>query len=198
MRRYHHNSFECQTMDEIDLVASKDGAYADLEDTQKNKRFSEHASDGMGYVKKKRCAHVSSKRCRTEGCRKQPSFGVAGTKTREYCAQHAPDGMVNVSSIRKCRTEGCGKYPSFGAAGTKRVEYCAQHAPDGMVNVSNKKCRTEGCSKRSTIGVAGTKTVEYCAQHAPDGMVNVCSKKCRTEGCSKKPSNTRTLRPTRA
>ena len=48
---------------------------------------------------------------------------VAGTKTVEYCAQHAPNGCS-----RKCRTGGCGKKPSFGVAGTKTAEYCALHA----------------------------------------------------------------------
>ena len=60
----------------------------------------QHAPDGM--------VNVRSRKCRTEGCGKRPSFGIAGTKTGEYCVQHAPDGMVNVCS-RKCRTEGCGK-----------------------------------------------------------------------------------------
>ena len=72
-------------------------------------------------------ANVRSRKCRTEGCGKQPWFGVAGTKTEEYCAQHAPDGMVNVCS-RKCRTEGCGKRPSSRVANAKTSEYCAQHA----------------------------------------------------------------------
>ena len=70
---------------------------------------------------------VKSKTCRTEGCGKQSSFGVAGTNTREYCAQHAPVGMVNVTS-KKCRTEGCGKLPSFGVAGTKIREYYIVHS----------------------------------------------------------------------
>ena len=130
--------------------------------------------------------NVKSRKCRTEGCGKKPSFGVAGTKTAEYCVQHAPDGMVNVYS-RKCRTEGCGKRPSFGVTGTKTTEYCAQHAQDGMVDVLSKICRTEGCGKQSSFGVAGTKTAKYCARHAPDGMVNVCSRKSRTEGCGKRP-----------
>ena len=64
-----------------------------------------------------------------------PLFGVASTTTAEYCAEHAPDGIINV--CRKCRTEGCKEVPSFG---TKTEEYCAQYAPDGMVNVSSKKC----------------------------------------------------------
>ena len=138
---------------------------------------------------------VRRRKCRTEGCGKQPSFGVAGTKTVRYCAQHALDGMVNVCS-RKCRTEGCGKQPSFGVAGTKTVRYCAQHALDGMVNVCSRKCRTEGCGKQPSFGVAGTKTTEYCAQHAPDGMVDVRSRKSRPDGCDRRPScgvgNTRT------
>ena len=78
---------------------------------------------------------VKSRECKTHDCGKIPSFGVAGTKTAEYCAQHDPDGMVNVFRM-KCRTEGCGKWPSFGVAGTKTGKYCVQHAPDGMVNVN--------------------------------------------------------------
>ena len=113
----------------------------------------------------------------------------------EYCAQHAPEGMVDVKS-GKCRTEGCGKRPCFGVAGTKTANYCAQHAPNGMVNVCSKKCRTESCGKVPSFGVAGTKTAEYCLQHAQGGMVNVFKRKCRTRGCGKKPSfrvgNTRT------
>ena len=74
----------------------------------------QHAPDGM--------VNVCSTKCRTEGCDKWPSFGVAGTRTLEYCAQHALDGIVNLKT-RKCRTEGCGKRPSFGVAGAKTAEY---------------------------------------------------------------------------
>ena len=74
----------------------------------------QHAPDGM--------VNVKSRKCRTEGCGKQPSYGVAGTQTVEYCCQHARDGMVIIYSSRKCRTEGCGKKPSYGVAGTKTAE----------------------------------------------------------------------------
>ncbi|CAN0309166.1 unnamed protein product [Ascophyllum nodosum] len=116
--------------------------------------------------------NVCKMECRTEGCGERPSFGVTGTKTAQYCAQHALDGMVNVCSIN-CQTQGCGKRSSFGVAGTKMTENCVQHAMDGMVDVRSRKCRTEGCDKQSSFGVAGTKTMEYCAQRAPGGMVNV-------------------------
>ena len=89
----------------------------------------------------------SRKQCRAEGCSKGPSFGVTGSKEVEYCAGHAPDGMVNVKS-RKCRTVGCSKGPSFGKAGSNTGEYCSQHAPDGMVKVKSKKQRRiEGLKK---------------------------------------------------
>ena len=68
--------------------------------------------------------NVKNRKCRTEGCGKLPSFGAAGTKTVEYCAQHAPEGMVDVRS-KKCRTEGCGKLPSFAVTGTRTGEYCS-------------------------------------------------------------------------
>lgn len=37
---------------------------------------------------------VISKKCNSPGCTKHPSFGVEGTRNREYCAKHAPEGMI--------------------------------------------------------------------------------------------------------
>ena len=107
-------------------------------------------------------------------------------KKKEYCAQQAPDGIVNVKR-RKFKTQVCVKAPSFGVAGTKTAEYCAQHEPDGMVNVCSKKCRTESCVKSPSFGVPGTIKREYCAQHAPNRMVDVKNRKCTTRGCGKGP-----------
>ena len=65
--------------------------------------------------------------CRTEGCGKQSTYGVAGPKTGDYCTQHAPNGIVDVKS-RKCKTRGCGRKPSFGVGNTRTTEFCAQQA----------------------------------------------------------------------
>ena len=111
--------------------------------------------------------------CRLEGCGKIAAFGVAGTKTSEYCRQHALDGMVNVRGTM-CGTEGCGKRPSFGEAGTKMAEYCTQHALDGMVNV-HRKVRTEDSSMIFAFKAADMKTNEHCAQ---DKIL-----RCGIEGC---------------
>ena len=106
---------------------------------------------------------------------------------REYCAQHAHDGMVNVSK-RKFRNEGCVKTSSFGVAGTKTAEYCAQHAPHGMLHADNRRCRTEGCGKQSSFRETRTKKREYCAKHTKYGMVDVCKNDefPNVEGCRRR------------
>ena len=61
------------------------------------------------------------------------SFGVVGSKKKEFCAQHKVPGMVNISKSR-CGYEGCSTTPSFGFQKSKKREFCAKHAADGMVS----------------------------------------------------------------
>ena len=117
-----------------------------------------HAPEGM--------VDVMSSKWRAESCSKKVLFGVTGKKSVEYCAQHAPDGMVVVMSRNQFRIEGSGKQPSFKDAGTKTMEYCSQHAPDMMVDPCSTKCRTGECNKQPSFRVANTITAEYAAQHA--------------------------------
>ncbi|CAN0382768.1 unnamed protein product [Ascophyllum nodosum] len=132
--------------------------------------------------------NVCSRKCSTEGCGKQPSFGVAGTKTVQYCAQHAPDGMVNVYS-RKYRTEGCGKKPSFGVAGTKMAEYCIQHVrlQYGVKgNVSRHHSEKETIdnvipsgAKQTTVHPPPTKTSQLSGVRQPSGISRDSRKRVR-------------------
>ena len=62
-----------------------------------------------------------------------------GTKTAEYCVQHALDGMVHILS-RKCGIESWGKQLSFGVANSRTIEYCSQHA--------RLQCDVEGFRER--------------------------------------------------
>ena len=110
---------------------------------------------------------IYSRKCKIEGCSKRPSFGVAGTRMVEYCAQHAQDGMVDVCN-RKCRIESCGKHLSFGVTGTRAAEYFAHHAKNEMVDL-NIICAHRGCNKHAPFGVAGTKQMGYCTQHTRPG-----------------------------
>ncbi|CAM9854184.1 unnamed protein product [Ectocarpus sp. 4 AP-2014] len=76
--------------------------------------------------------NVRRVKCARQGCSKSPSFGVAGTKKREFCRAHAQEEMVHVNS-KKCAHQGCSKKPSFGVAGTKKREFCREHTNQGTV-----------------------------------------------------------------
>ena len=112
------------------------------------------------------------RRCTHTGCTKQSSYGVAGTKKKEFCFDHKKDGMVDVRN-KECTHDGCTKQPSYGVAGTKAAEFCSEHRKGGMVDVRSKRCTHAGCNKWPSFGVAGTKRAEFCSEHKKGGMVNV-------------------------
>ncbi len=58
---------------------------------------------------------VRSKRCSHPNCSKRPSYGMAGSKKADMCAEHALDGMVNVLHKKsRCGHPSCSKRPSYG------------------------------------------------------------------------------------
>lgn len=63
---------------------------------------------------------------------------MAGTKTAEFCAANAEDGMVNIKN-RRCNQLGCTKLPSDDVARTMMAVFCNGYAKDGMVNIRNKR-----------------------------------------------------------
>ncbi|CAN0316686.1 unnamed protein product [Ascophyllum nodosum] len=110
---------------------------------------------------------VIKRKCRTEGCSKRPSFGVAGTNTAEYCAQHAPDGVVDVKR-RKCKIEGCCKIPPIGWQVRKGgVLHAARLGPDGIRQ--KRKCKTEGCIGGPSFGWQARKLRVCLARPGRDG-----------------------------
>ena len=92
---------------------------------------SQHAPEGTVDVK--------NRKGRTEGCGKQPSFGVAGTKTVEHGAPFAPKGMADACS-RKGSTGSGGNKLSFGVANTRTVEDHTQN--------TRLKCGVDGYRER--------------------------------------------------
>ncbi|CAM9254401.1 unnamed protein product [Pylaiella littoralis] len=125
--------------------------------------------------------------CKMSTCSKVGSFGVEGTRTAEFCATHAKEGMINVIS-KRCDNHGCSKHPSYGVAGSKKAEFCVAHALQGMVDVCSKRCGHPGCVKRSSYGMPGSKKPEFCIHHAMKGMIDVVSKRCAFRVCNKWPS----------
>ena len=117
---------------------------------------------------------VRGKMYGTDGCGKHPSFGVAGTKTAEYCRQHAPDGMVNVH--RKVRLKDSGMISVFKVAVTKTAEYCAQHI--------RPRCGVGGCggreidpnhSGKESIGDASLSSSKHETVHSPPAQASPLS-----------------------
>ncbi len=111
------------------------------------------------------------------GCTIEPSFGVEGTKKREFCVGHAKERMINLKiNRRKCTHPSCTKEPSFGIEGTKKTEFCAGHAKEGMIdlkNINRRRCTHPSCTKRPPFGAKGTQRRYFCAGHAKDGIVHV-------------------------
>ncbi|CAN0479816.1 unnamed protein product, partial [Ectocarpus sp. 12 AP-2014] len=63
--------------------------------------------------------------CEQPNCLKQASYGIEGSRRRQFCSRHAVEGMVDVCSNR-CRHEGCSKHPSFGVKRSGRRQFCAR------------------------------------------------------------------------
>ncbi|CAM9266742.1 unnamed protein product [Ectocarpus sp. 12 AP-2014] len=124
-------------------------------------------------------------RCGHEGCGKVASFGVAGSKKREFCAPHAPRSVVDLVNDTRCGHTGCPKHPSYGVEGSKNTQFCSAHAPSGMANIRSKRCSHQGCTKQPSYGAPGTKKAEFCLAHASPAMVNVFSKRCAHPGCKR-------------
>ena len=96
----------------------------------------EHRREGMVYV-------ANTKRCGHHGCTKTPSFGMNGSRKREFCSQH----MKRAG----CGHHGCTKTPSFGMDGSRKGEFCSQHMKGGVVDLKDKRCGHYGCIKTPSL-----------------------------------------------
>lgn len=136
----------------------------------------EHAPNGTVDVKHKRYSHGC--------CWRRPSWGMAGSRKAEFCAEYdVPDMMVNLRHTQ-CSHEGCSKPARYGVAGSRKAEFCSEHAPDEMSNV--KRSDHGSYSKRRTNGVASSHNIELCKEHVADGMVNVKPENMRTSHAAPK------------
>ena len=60
----------------------------------------------------------SKKRCEYPGCPTHPTYGLLGSKKREYCAKHGKDreGYEDISN-KRCEYPGCPTHPTYGLLG---------------------------------------------------------------------------------
>lgn len=154
--------------------------------TNKKLYCGEHALPNMKNLtikKKKLCTHEG-------GCEKVRYYGALGGKA-EFCAEHAPKGMVRVAK-KLCEEPGCYTTASYGSEDRKR-QFCAKHgAHRGLVSTNchkkRKACVEASCTVGATWGVMG-RGPEFCTRHATAGMTNrqKFKKECAQETCEKRP-----------
>jgi hypothetical protein len=149
---------------------------------EQNLYCKDHKTEEMIDLKNK------NKKCKHSECKKQASYGIQGTKKREFCKYHKTSEMIDLQN-RKCEHHGCNKLPTFGYSGLKDAKYCKDHKSEDMIDVKNinKKCQYKDCKKRSHFGFKD-QCAKYCFDHKEEGMQNLKSKKCQHQGCSKLPN----------
>ncbi|CAM9737290.1 unnamed protein product [Scytosiphon promiscuus] len=147
--------------------------------------------------------------CLIPACRRARTYGWEHTGRKEFCAEHAADGMASLTVGPGCRHPGCGKKKEYGFAGRRR-EYCAAHAKEGMRSrkgwtpnewktsiESYRKMRearrrqnnTSGClepdcTERASDGSPSSGKRGYCAAHAREEVCAPRTERCRHRGCS--------------
>ena len=110
--------------------------------------------------------YLSGWRCKSPGCKTQPSFGFPGERRASRCKEHRLDGMVRrplltlslvrasagcrlrrmtraptwrqVNVANLCEVAGCRTVRSFGFLG-RRARRCRAHVLPGMVRASGVK-----------------------------------------------------------
>jgi hypothetical protein len=122
------------------------------------------------------------KKCREEGCTKQPRFNYKENKSPIYCHLHKKDEMIDVVNYR-CQQEGCDLLPAYNYEGSKRGIYCNTHKKDGMIHIFAKRCQEEGCKKIGYYKYEGTGLL-YCITHRQKSMINIYARICKEVGCN--------------
>ncbi|CAM9973322.1 unnamed protein product, partial [Sphacelaria rigidula] len=91
--------------------------------------------------------------------------GVAGSKTAEFCARHAREGMINVKS-KSGGNDYCISLASYGVEGGRR-------AREKIGGVTTTYHVIDGCSTEPSCGVTGSRKAKSCDTHAREGLVDV-------------------------
>lgn len=140
-------------------------------------RCKNHIEKGMIDVYNKKCKH--------DGCMKQPVFNIIGQGVALYCKTHKSPNMINIKD-KPCIADGCLKQPMFNIPGMKVGRYCKEHKLDGMVDVKNKHCGVDGCLTRPSYKLIGTLRAIRCVLHKTLDMIPI-NIQCEIDGCSKQP-----------
>jgi hypothetical protein len=125
--------------------------------------------------------NIKNKKCKENGCKKQPNYNFKGEKTALFCSDHKQIGMVDVKS-KTCEFKDCKKHPNFNFQGEKIGRFCLDHKELTMLNIKNKICEFKSCNIQSSYGLPGTSKT-HCAKHKKPGMIKNPTKRCSTKDC---------------
>ena len=130
-----------------------------------------------------------TQKCKEEGCKTQPTYGLPGSKKREYCVKHGKDreGYEDIAN-KRCVYPGCKTHPKYGLPGSKKREYCVKHGMDrdGYEDIASKRCEYPGCKTRANYGKLFT-TVSHCFIHKTKNMYRTIHPKCEFPLCKSRP-----------
>lgn len=124
------------------------------------------------------------RKCLAPNCNVTPSFGKIGTKKREYCKKHKPDGYEEVASA-KCQDQHCKVNATFGYVGENGDKIrlrCAEHKDDWMTDVVSTVC----VKCKQTLASYGTSSRVHCVKCKDDDDVHLAGRKCL--GCKNCPT----------
>ena len=69
---------------------------------------------------------MSIKKCKEDGCIKQPNYNFPNEKRPIYCLTHKKPEMINIIS-KKCQDDDCNKIPNFNFPNEKNPIFCKKH-----------------------------------------------------------------------
>ena len=121
--------------------------------------------------------NVLSKRCKEEGCKKQPSYNYPGETAAFFCSKHKLPKMEDIRS-KRCKEEGCTKYPSYNYASETTALFCIKHKLPTMENVVSRRCKEEGCKIHPSYNYPGETGCIYCSKHKLPTMMDVSHRRC--------------------
>ena len=89
-----------------------------------------------------------TQKCKEEGCKTQPTYGLPGSKKREYCAKHGMDrdGYEDIAR-KRCEYPGCKTRANYGKLFTT-VSHCFIHKTKNMYRTIHPKCEFPLCKSR--------------------------------------------------
>jgi hypothetical protein len=91
----------------------------------------EHREDGH--------CNILSKKCRAEGCTKQPYFGDPIARVPLWCNEHKLHGHEDVKNRRCCHPHGCTRHPAYGEP-NGIATYCFQHKAPAHISLVGDRC----------------------------------------------------------